>query len=103
MLTDADQVRARLLELKASQKSLAKGLRETIARPLVLDHKKAKGVNYQRRVSVRRHAKATQDNLIKNDLVFPNDVGEHLAAEQPRPTTVQKGARIRGRDAKLLD
>lgn len=51
------------------------GLQKIVRAPLLLEHMRRTGTNYERRKSQRAHAKAYIDLLLKNDLVFPSRTG----------------------------
>jgi integrase len=64
-----------LVEHRRRQLEYIASLQDRIKKPLLLDHKKAKGTNYDRRQSQRSHAKDYLAAFRKYDLVFPASNG----------------------------
>lgn len=68
-----ENVKRRLMQLQASQDKAIADLKAKIAAPVM---KRDKGVAYERRLRIRKHAQERLATILKNDLVFPNHDGE---------------------------
>lgn len=54
-------------------------LEKVIAAPLILEHMKVKGVNYEKRAKRRQNAREALRNIDGLDLVFPSDAGTPMS------------------------
>jgi integrase len=71
----SEQLKQRLEFVKAAQATMLEDLKAIAAAPILLEHKKARGVNYEKRKRRQTLAKRYLDNFAEHDLVFPNEKG----------------------------
>jgi integrase len=69
------KLRDRLIEHRKHLENLLSELETKTERPLLLEHMKRKGTNFQKRTATRKNTLKTLAEFRKNDLVFPSVAG----------------------------